>query len=114
MAVSVESSGNQTAVIGTEHTLDTLADGGVYQCEVDTANMAAGDVLELRIAKPVLAGGTARVMFYAMFTGAQPAEDRLKVSVPFAVDATAAGCLVTLKQTAGTGRAYPWSIHKIG
>jgi hypothetical protein len=113
MAVTVESSGTQTATVTTEHTLDTLTDAGTYVVNVDTANMAAGDVLELRVKKPVLSGGTARVVLYAMFAGVQPTEDVLKTSVPIVVDATAAACDITLKQTLGTGRAYPWSVLKI-
>lgn len=113
MAVTVESSGTQTATLTTEHVLDTLTDAGVYVVNVDTGNMAAGDVVELRVKKPVLSGGTARILFYAMFAGVQPTEDVLKTSVPIVVDATAAACEVTLKQTLGTGRAFPWSVLKI-
>jgi hypothetical protein len=112
MAITVEASGSQTAVIGTEHTLATIAGPGTYVANIDTANMAAGDAVEFRIKMPVLSGGTARTEFYVMYTGVQPADDVLKTSVPFIVDATAGGCLVTLKQILGTGRVYPWSIKK--
>jgi hypothetical protein len=113
MAVTVEASGSQTATVTTEHVLVTIAGPGVYVANVDTGAMAAGDVLELRVKKPTLASGTTRVEFYAMFTGAQPTEDVLKTSVPIVVDSTAGGCTVTLKQTLGTGRAYPWSVLKL-
>jgi hypothetical protein len=113
MAISVEASGTQTAVIGTEHTLATIAGPGVYVANVDLSAMAAGDVVELRIKKPVLSAGTARAQFYAMYTDAQPADDILKTSVPFLVDAIAGGCVVTLKQTTGTGRSFPYSILKM-
>lgn len=113
MAVTVEASGSQTATVTTEHTLATVAGPGVYVVNVDTANLAAGDVVELRVKKPVLSGGTARVVFYAMFAGAQPTEDVLKTSVPIVIDATAAACDVTLKQTLGTGRSFAWSILKL-
>jgi hypothetical protein len=113
VAVTVDSSGTITATVTTEHTLATVTGAGVYVVNVDTVNMAAGDVVELRVKKPVLSGGTARVMFYAMFAGVQPTEDVLKTSVPIVIDATAAACDVTLKQTLGTGRAFPWSILKL-
>ena len=114
MAVTVEGSGTQTATVTTEHTLDTITTAGVYVFNVDTAAMATGDVLELRIKKPVLSAGTTRVEFFVVFYGAQPADDVLKTSVPFVVDATAGSCTVTLKQTFGTGRNYPWSVLAIG
>lgn len=113
MAVTVEASGTQTAVITTEHTLATIAGPGVYIVNVDTANMAAGDVVEFRIKKPVLSAGTTRIEFYAMFAGVQPTEDVLKTSVPIVVDSTAGSCTVTLKQTLGTGRNFPWSVLKL-
>lgn len=113
MAVTVDSSGTQSATLTTEHTLATVTAAGVYVANIDTANMAAGDVVEFRVKKPVLSGGTARTEFYAMFSGVQPTEDVLKTSVPIVVDATAAGCLVTLKQTFGTGRSFPFSILKL-
>jgi hypothetical protein len=113
MAVTVDASGTQTATIGTEHTLDTITAAGVYVANVDTGAMAAGDVLELRVKKPVLGSGTVRTEFYAMFAGVQSTEDTLKASVPIVVDATAGGCIVTLKQLLGTGRSFPWSVQKL-
>lgn len=113
MAVSVEGSGTQTATVTTEHTLDTISVEGVFVFEVDTANMVAGDVLELRVKKAMLASGTIRTFLYAMFTGAQPTDDVIKASVPFVLDGTATAATVTLKQTQGTGRAFPWVVKKL-
>ncbi len=48
MATS-ESSGDQTAVVTTEHTLDTITDAGTYVLYVDTSNMVLIDELELRV-----------------------------------------------------------------
>lgn len=110
MAVTVDASGTQTAVIGTEHTLDTIAGPGVYQFFVDTTNLAAGDVVELRVKKPVLNSGTVVTFMYGMFAGVQPPEDKGKMSDPFLVDGAAGACVVTLKQILGTGRAFPWSV----
>ena len=66
MAVTSAASGTQTATVTTEHTLAALETAGVYVFEVDTVNMVAGDVLELRIKKMTLTGGTVRV--FAMQT----------------------------------------------
>lgn len=73
--------------------------------------MVAGDILELRIYKKVLTGGTLRVAYKVSYSDAQPADDVYKISVPFSndlVEAASARC--TLKQTAGTGRAFPWKV----
>ena len=113
MAVSADASGTQTAVIGTEHTLDDVAAAGTYTLHVDTVNMAAGDVLELRAYQIVLTGGTRRVAYLSRFFDAQPTDDLIKISVPISNELTDAGSLrFTLKQTAGTGRAFPWKVLK--
>lgn len=78
---------------------------------VDTANLAAGDVVELRIKEPVLASGTTRVLHYAAFYGAQRTDDILKVSVPVVSDSVAGGLVFTLKQTFGTGRVFAWRVN---
>lgn len=113
MSVTADASGTQTAVIGTEHTLDDVAAAGTYTFHVDSNAMAAGDVLELRIYQIILTGGTRRVAYLQRYLDAQPADDLIKISVPISNELTDAGSLrFTLKQTAGTGRAYPWKVLK--
>jgi hypothetical protein len=67
MTVTAEAASTQTAVIGTEHTLDDVAAAGTYTLHVDTVNMAAADVLELRVYQIVLTGGTRRVAYFARY-----------------------------------------------
>lgn len=110
---TVETDGSQTATVTTEHTLATVTTAGTFQLMVDTVNMAAGDVLELRIKRPTRAGGTAQTMFYVMYAGVQPTEDVQKVSVPVVMSAAVGSLIFTLKQTLGTGRVYPWAIEKV-
>lgn len=113
MSVTLQGSGTQTAVIGTEHTLLDVAIAGTFVFEVDTANMAAGDVLELRIYKKCLTGGTLRVAYSIRYFDAQATDDVYKVSVPVSNDLVeAASMRFTLKQptNGGTGRAYPWKV----
>lgn len=106
-----QGSGTQTAVIGTEHTLLDIAIAGTFTIEVDKVNMAAGDVLELRIYNTVLTGGTRRVAYLARFADAQPTDDMIAISVPISNDLSDAGALrFTLTQTRGTGRNYPWKV----
>jgi hypothetical protein len=111
--VTAEGSGTQTATINTEHTLQDVAEAGTFTLHVDSVNMAAGDILELRIYQIVLTGGTRRVAYYQIYMDAQPADDLIKISVPISNELTDAGALrFTLKQTAGTGRAFPWKVLK--
>lgn len=111
MAVTAQGSGTQTAVISTEHTLLDVAVAGSFVFEVDTINMAAGDTLELRIYAIILTAGTRRVAYVKSYTGAQNADDLIKIAVPISNELTDAGALrFTLKQTAGTGRNFPWKV----
>lgn len=111
MTVVATGSGTQTATISTEHTLQDVAAAGVYTLHVDTVNMAAGDTLELRVYQMVLTSGTRRVAYVKTFYGAQSADDLIKISVPIANELTDSGALrFTLKQTAGTGRSFPWKV----
>lgn len=108
MSVAVNTSGSQTATVDTEHTLATVTDAGVYILVVDTAAMVAGDELELRIYGKARSSDTERVLRYASFAGPQgmPLKDCVPVVSPHSFKAT-------LKQTAGTGRAFPWAIYNV-
>lgn len=108
MAVTVEGSGTQTAVISTEHTLITETEAKTLVLIVDTVNMVAGDELELRVKMKVLTGGTAALAYYAVFANAQA--DPIKLSIPITAPF---GCVATLKQTAGTGRNFDWSLVSV-
>lgn len=113
MAVSAQSSGTQTATVGTEHTLLDVAIAGTFTLHVDKNAMAAGDVLELRIYQIVLTGGTRRVAYVARFAGVQPTDDQISLSVPISNELTDAGSLrFTLTQTKGTSRNFPWKVLK--
>lgn len=107
MAWTVDSSGTQTAVISTEHILDTPTTSATYVFAVDTVNMALGDVLELRV-YDMVDGTNYRLVWKGCWQHVQLGVG--KVSPPIAV--TTQGKF-TLKQTAGTGRAFPWSVRRI-
>lgn len=111
MPITEAFSGTQAATVGTEHVLDSPGphtDDGGYQLLVDLSAMVAGDVVELRVKEKVLSAGTQRAVWTARFAHAQ-------------VDPNPASPVVlllhgwdfTLKQTAGTGRSFPWSIRKV-
>lgn len=113
MAVTAHASGTQTATVTTEHFLSSPNVAGVFTLHVDTVNMVAGDVLELRVYQMVLTGGTQRVAYVATYSGAQPTDDLIKVSVPISNELTDTNSLrFSLKQTFGTGRNFPWKVLK--
>ena len=114
MAVTAEATGTKTvSVINTPETLDDVSAAGTYTLHVDKINMAAGDVLELRIYQMVLTGGTRRVVYYGRWDGVQPADDMIVVSVPISNELTDSGALrFEINQKAGTARAFPWKVLK--
>lgn len=108
MVASVKTSGSQTAVISTEHDLATVTDAGDYEINVDVANLVDGDSLELRIYGKARSTDTERLAYFGSFENAQT--ELLKKSL---LITSPHHMRVTLKQTAGTGRAFPWAIYVI-
>lgn len=105
MALVAESSGTQTAVIGTEHSLAAPTTNKTRVLRVDCGAMVAGDTVELRIKTKVLSGGVEREqqnVTYANALGSPIVE-----SIPISSNQ---GATFTLKQTTGTGRAFPWAV----
>lgn len=108
MTWTVDASGTQTAVIGTEHILDSPTTNATYVLEVDTTNMVAGDVLELRVYNKTLTGSTLHQAWKGTYSNGQV--NPVKKSVPIDV---VFGAKFTLKQTLGTGRNFDWSVNRI-
>jgi len=108
MAPVVESSGTQTAVVGTEHTLASPTTAKTRQLVVDLANLANGDTVELRIKRKVLSAGTVRTWQTAIFAHAQSTPVVLSIPCP-----SPYGADFTLKQTAGTARNFDWSVETL-
>lgn len=106
MTVASNQSGSQTAVINTEHSLGSaITTAGVYVLVVDCNALVNGDVLELRAKTKAKTGSTSRLAYYVTYANAQT--ELNKYSVPVPVDTEV---VFTLKQTAGTGRAFDWNI----
>ncbi len=115
MPVSIPSgcSGSQTATLATDHTLrtETAPTGGaVYQLRVDTAALANGETLVLRLQSRPRTGDTSRDLYTVLFDNAQsdPIKDSPAVAVPAGVDVIA-----ILRQEGGTGRAFPWALYRL-
>jgi hypothetical protein len=111
MTVSVNTSGSQTASIGTEHTLATISSAGTYQMVVDTANLASGatpDIVFLNIYTKCRSTDTERLFMQHTLIGAQNLN--VWASPPFGAAST--DYVVKLKQSQGTGRAFPWAVYQ--
>lgn len=101
----VESSNTQTAVIGTEHNLATPSTGKTRVLLVDGTALVATETVELRFYGPVLVSGTNALIKLTSFTGVltEPHTQSPPIVMP-------QGGTISLKQTSGTGRAFPWAI----
>ena len=110
MAVTAHAQGTLSATVGsTPDFLTSPNVAGTFVLIVDTVNMVAGDVIELRVWKMVLTGGTQRVAYLARYDGAQATDDLIKVSVPISNELTDTNAVrFSLTQTHGTSRNYPW------
>lgn len=108
MAPAVESSGTQTATVGTEHSLASPTTAKTRQLVVDLTNLANGDAVELRIKRKVLSTGTVRTWQMASFAHAQSSPVVLSIPCP-----SPHGAEFTLKQTTGTGRSFDWSVETL-
>jgi hypothetical protein len=107
MTWTVDSSGSQTATISTEHSLATPTTNATYEYAVDTSNMVNGDLLELRCYE-MIDGSNYRQCWKGTYQHVQTNPG--KKSPPLVVITQAK---FTLKQTAGTGRVFPWSVRRI-
>ena len=99
-------SGTQTATI--EHILATDTNNATFVEVVQTSNLALADLVELRIYTIDLSGGTQQQAWKGAYQNAQI--NNAKISPPIASDQSV---MCTLKQLAGTGRAFPWKILRI-
>jgi hypothetical protein len=111
MAISQHADGSQTATINTEHFLGTDPDvtDGVFQFWVELSTMADGDTLEIRLYEKIRAAGdTAQQLHMWQLRDAQ--SDDIWAS-PTVILLN--GWRFSIKQTAGTGRAFQWSIRKV-
>lgn len=109
MAPSSIANGTQTAVITTEHTLTTTAAAYNAVLVVDLAAMVNGDEVEIRLKTKALTAGTSREVWYAVYAHVQGQPNAYSDPVPADIEVVA-----TLKQTTGTGRAFPWKLISLG
>lgn len=110
MAAAVKTSGSQTATITTEHTLATVTDAGTYELNVDVSAMVGGttpDIVVIREYGKARSSDTERLIKAYTLVGAQT--ETLIKTVP---RISPHHFKVTLTQTQGTGRAFPWAVYE--
>ena len=105
MSFYVAGSGTKTAILNTEHTVFYTTTAGVYVYAVNCSTMQLGDILELRTRGRLTSGGADGVMYESLYVHTQttPLQYSIPVVVPISLSAT-------IKQTAGTGRSYEWTV----
>jgi hypothetical protein len=109
MTVAQTNSGTQTATIGTTHTLATPATTGkTYFLMIDLTNLAAGDVIDVFLQSKVLSTSSFKNIYSLTLAG--PQSDPYFMSIPIP---SAQGVQFQIKQSAGTGRAFDWSVQSL-
>jgi len=106
--VTVSSTGSQTAVINTEHTLYNPTTSKFFSGYVDLTNMASGDTVEIRVYMIVKSAGSYIQYYINTYTNAQTNKSVYIPPMP-----SQYGWKLTLKQTAGTGRVYDYTVYEI-
>lgn len=106
MALTNQQEGSQAATVTTEHQLGTeITAGGIFILAVDLVNLVNGDVVELYSKTKVRSSGALQIAYKVVYAHTQK---RLNVySPPIPADVAID---FYLKQTAGTGRTFPWKI----
>lgn len=105
---TLTTSGTQTSVIGTEHTLTTQTNNKFYTAYIDLTNMTSTDTVEIRVSVIVKAAGSHVLYYLGTYSGAQ--SNPLVYIAPLPSDIS---WRLTLKQTAGSARTYDWRIYEV-
>jgi len=97
MTWTLSDSGTSTATLGQESTLATDTNNGTFVLEVDTSNMIAGDLLEIRCKTITLNGGSLVQAWKGTYQHTQI--NNHKISPPLAIDQEIS---CSIKQITGT------------
>lgn len=101
-------SGTQTCVIDTEHTLSNQTSAHVFGLMLDLNNLAGGDVLEVNVYVKAISSGTERLVEQAIYAHQQHVPIVYTPPIPSAHSVT-----FKIQQTDGTGRDVPWSLYQL-
>jgi hypothetical protein len=100
---AIESSNTQNTTPGTEHILASPTTLHTRILSVDVSALSGAETVALRIKGPVLVGGTQQVIL-------GPISFAAGTLAPFV---QTQGGDITLQQTGGSSRAFPWVIATI-
>ncbi len=106
---TVVAQGN-TITDGTEQTLASFTDAGIYVVEFNLSNMASSDAMTWRTKQAVLAAGTKQTSIEEAFVDAQADPDIQMITIPLWCPQ---GLDLTAERTAGTDRSYEWSVNRV-
>ena len=108
MGLQTSAYGTQAAEINTEHSITQKTEIGIFVLLVDTTAMQIGDIVEIMIKTKRLSADSSVTAYISTFSDAQDAPHKYSVPVPSDVE-----IICTLKQTAGTGRSFPWKLLRM-
>jgi hypothetical protein len=107
--VALVGSGTQTATVGTTHDLVSSTQFGIFQCYWNLTNLAKGDVVRVFVTMKVLGSDTEETVFEGIYAN-DLRDSCIICSPPFVSQHI---CTMRLRQTAGTGRSFPWAMYRL-
>lgn len=105
---TLTTNGTQTAVVNTEHTLTTQTGNKFYMAYIDLTNMAAADIVEIRVSLIIKAAGSHILYYLGTYSGVQTNPLVYIATLPSDIS-----WKLTLKQTAGTARTFDWRVLEV-
>ncbi len=109
MVVAQVASGTQAATVGTLHVLHAPTTlGKTFVLYVDCTALTGTDVVEIGVRDKTLSTSALAVVRTETLAGVQAEPVLMTVPLP-----SVHGCDFTLRQTAGTGRSYPFSLRSL-
>lgn len=108
MAVTENTSGS-TTTDGSEQTLATITSAGNYMFRIDVDNMVNADAILIRIKVEARASESTAKVLYSQPVMHDQGEAAI-IDFPWVAIPASGQYIVTLQRTAGSDRAYPWSI----
>lgn len=104
-AITAGSAGTGTQTFTPEQILATDTNNGVLSFEVDTTALALLDTVEFRVYTITLSGGAYGSTWGASYSNPQGKTHKQAPPTPSDI-----GAMFTIRQMAGTARAFPWKV----
>ena len=115
MAVSISTSGSQTATLTTQHTLATISTAGVFVLAVNLINLADGEDVELKAYLAVDTLDDRNLVYQQTYThkqgdGTADTGSGMVVALSPPIPSPIS-IRFTLEQNGGSGRVFDWAIY---